>query len=183
MLHGMVDVNVHFQDIVRLTQRLIELGKKDWELAPYPVEDHGFVRPRFVDGRVHAHLRAVRGEPRQSARRRRRGVQMTTAAIDRSESQARALHGTAPASTKSSSGCALETDRPVDAGFLARLARIKARIGVGLRLLHRIIGAPDYEAYVAHLRSAHPGREPVSRDEFARERLESRYSRPGSRCC
>lgn len=45
MAHGMMDVNVHFQDIVRLTQRLIELGKSDWELAVYPVEDHGFVRP------------------------------------------------------------------------------------------------------------------------------------------
>jgi dipeptidyl aminopeptidase/acylaminoacyl peptidase len=45
MAHGMVDVNVHFQDIVRLSQRLIELGKQDWELAVYPVEDHGFVRP------------------------------------------------------------------------------------------------------------------------------------------
>ena len=45
MAHGMVDVNVHFQDIVRLTQRLIELGKQNWELAVYPVEDHGFVRP------------------------------------------------------------------------------------------------------------------------------------------
>jgi dipeptidyl aminopeptidase/acylaminoacyl peptidase len=45
MAHGMVDVNVQFQDIVRLSQRLIELGKTDWELAAYPVEDHGFVRP------------------------------------------------------------------------------------------------------------------------------------------
>ncbi len=45
MLHGMVDTNVHFQDIVRLTQRLIELGKTNWSLAPYPVEDHGFTRP------------------------------------------------------------------------------------------------------------------------------------------
>jgi dipeptidyl aminopeptidase/acylaminoacyl peptidase len=45
MAHGMVDVNVHFQDIVRLSQRLIELGKTDWELAVYPVEDHAFVRP------------------------------------------------------------------------------------------------------------------------------------------
>jgi dipeptidyl aminopeptidase/acylaminoacyl peptidase len=43
--HGMVDVNVHYQDVVRLTQRLIELGKAEWELASYPVEDHGFVRP------------------------------------------------------------------------------------------------------------------------------------------
>ncbi len=45
ILHGMVDTNVHFSDVVRLTQRLIELGKKDWELAVYPVEDHAFVEP------------------------------------------------------------------------------------------------------------------------------------------
>jgi dipeptidyl aminopeptidase/acylaminoacyl peptidase len=45
MAHGMVDANVHYQDIVRLVQRLIELGKTGWELASYPVEDHGFVRP------------------------------------------------------------------------------------------------------------------------------------------
>jgi dipeptidyl aminopeptidase/acylaminoacyl peptidase len=41
--HGMVDTNVHFQDSVRLAQRLIELRKTNWELAPYPVENHGFV--------------------------------------------------------------------------------------------------------------------------------------------
>jgi dipeptidyl aminopeptidase/acylaminoacyl peptidase len=40
--HGMVDVNVHFQDTVRLAQRLIELGKENWEVAIYPVEDHAF---------------------------------------------------------------------------------------------------------------------------------------------
>ena len=45
ILHGMVDTNVLFQDVVRLTQRLIELGKEDWELAVYPVENHAFVRP------------------------------------------------------------------------------------------------------------------------------------------
>lgn len=45
MLHGMVDVNVHFQDIVRLSQKLIELKKDKWELAVFPVEDHGFVEP------------------------------------------------------------------------------------------------------------------------------------------
>ena len=45
MCHGMVDVNVQFQDIVRLTQKFIELGKDNWELAVYPVEDHGFTEP------------------------------------------------------------------------------------------------------------------------------------------
>lgn len=43
--HGMLDTNVHFQDVVRLAQRLIELGKDDWELAVYPVEGHGFTEP------------------------------------------------------------------------------------------------------------------------------------------
>jgi dipeptidyl aminopeptidase/acylaminoacyl peptidase len=43
--HGMLDVNVHFQDVVRLSQRLIELKKDNWEMAVYPVEDHGFVTP------------------------------------------------------------------------------------------------------------------------------------------
>lgn len=45
MTHGIVDVNVNFQDIIRLSQRLIELGKDDWELAVYPLEDHDFVEP------------------------------------------------------------------------------------------------------------------------------------------
>lgn len=42
MLHGMVDDNVQFQDVVRLSQRYIELGKENWELAVFPVEAHGF---------------------------------------------------------------------------------------------------------------------------------------------
>ncbi len=42
MCHGMVDDNVHFQDVVRLSQKLIELRKDNWELAVYPVEPHGF---------------------------------------------------------------------------------------------------------------------------------------------
>src|SRR5690606_37917008 len=40
--HGMEDTNVHFQDSVRLVQRLIELGKENWEIAVYPVEGHAF---------------------------------------------------------------------------------------------------------------------------------------------
>jgi len=45
MLHGMVDDNVHFQDVVRLSQKLIELGKENWDLAIYPVEQHAFIEP------------------------------------------------------------------------------------------------------------------------------------------
>jgi dipeptidyl aminopeptidase/acylaminoacyl peptidase len=43
--HGMVDTNVEFQDSVRLAQRLIELHKENWQLAVYPVENHGFTQP------------------------------------------------------------------------------------------------------------------------------------------
>ncbi|TVR79367.1 MAG: S9 family peptidase [Saprospirales bacterium] len=43
MLHGVIDVNVQYQDVVRLAQRLIELEKDNWDLAIYPLEDHGFI--------------------------------------------------------------------------------------------------------------------------------------------
>jgi dipeptidyl aminopeptidase/acylaminoacyl peptidase len=43
--HGVIDTNVHFQDVVRLSQRLIELEKENWEMALYPVEGHGFTQP------------------------------------------------------------------------------------------------------------------------------------------
>ncbi len=45
MCHGLIDDNVQPQDIFRLSQRLIELKKTDWELAMYPVEGHGFTEP------------------------------------------------------------------------------------------------------------------------------------------
>ena len=50
MLHGMVDDNVQFQDIVRLNQRFIELGKTNYNLAVFPTEAHGFsYTPAWVD--------------------------------------------------------------------------------------------------------------------------------------
>ncbi|MCB9501283.1 MAG: S9 family peptidase [Deferribacteres bacterium] len=45
MCAGMVDSNVHFQDVVRISQRLIELGKENWDVAFYPMEGHGFREP------------------------------------------------------------------------------------------------------------------------------------------
>ena len=45
MAHGLIDDNVQPQDIFRLSQRLIELRKEDWELAIYPVEPHSFREP------------------------------------------------------------------------------------------------------------------------------------------
>jgi uncharacterized short protein YbdD (DUF466 family) len=50
-------------------------------------------------------------------------------------------------------------------------------------VLRRVIGAPDYERYLAHVTQQHPECIPLSRDEFARDALARRYDRPGSRCC
>ena len=43
--HGMIDDNVFFKDSVMMAQKLIELRKDKWEIAPYPMERHGFVHP------------------------------------------------------------------------------------------------------------------------------------------
>ncbi len=43
MTHGMLDDNVFFQDMVQLTQKLID-NKKDFEVMIYPKENHGFYR-------------------------------------------------------------------------------------------------------------------------------------------
>ncbi len=41
--HGMIDDNVLFEDSARLYQKLIELHKDNFEIAPFPMERHGFV--------------------------------------------------------------------------------------------------------------------------------------------
>ena len=61
--------------------------------------------------------------------------------------------------------------------------RIRTNVRAIGEVTRRVIGAPDYERYLAHMRQRHPGTEPMSREEFNRRRLEEKYSRPGSRCC
>jgi uncharacterized short protein YbdD (DUF466 family) len=49
--------------------------------------------------------------------------------------------------------------------------------------LRQVVGAPDYQRYVAHVRVRHPGAVVPNEDEFYRSRLEDRYSKPGAKCC
>lgn len=51
------------------------------------------------------------------------------------------------------------------------------------RALRRIVGAPDYATYLAHMRDRHPEAAPLSQRDFERQRLAARYERPGARCC
>jgi uncharacterized short protein YbdD (DUF466 family) len=69
--------------------------------------------------------------------------------------------------------------KTLDAGDFGLADQVR-RIG---RVVRTIIGAPDYERYVAHVRQCHPGQPVMTREEFAKSRLEARYSQPGNRCC
>lgn len=50
-------------------------------------------------------------------------------------------------------------------------------------ILRRIIGAPDYGAYLAHCAAQHPERAPLGEREFLAERWKARYETPGGKCC
>jgi uncharacterized short protein YbdD (DUF466 family) len=61
--------------------------------------------------------------------------------------------------------------------------RLRTHLRAIGEITRRVIGAPDYERYLAHMRQCHPGQPPLNRAEFSRLRLEEKYSKPGSRCC
>jgi dipeptidyl aminopeptidase/acylaminoacyl peptidase len=63
--HGMVDTNVFFQDTVRLVQRLIELRKENWEVAPFPVENHSFTQETSWADEYKRILKLFEGDLRQ----------------------------------------------------------------------------------------------------------------------
>lgn len=51
------------------------------------------------------------------------------------------------------------------------------------RTARLMVGLPDYQAYVDHVRAHHPGREPMAHEVFFSERLQARYGNGRSRCC
>jgi uncharacterized short protein YbdD (DUF466 family) len=46
-----------------------------------------------------------------------------------------------------------------------------------------IVGVPDYDRYLMHMRRSHPDIPPMSREAFFANRLQARYGRGASRCC
>ena len=52
-----------------------------------------------------------------------------------------------------------------------------------LRVIRRVAGMPDYEAFVEHVRSCHPEQSIPDRREFYEQYLQSRYGEGTSRCC
>ena len=60
---------------------------------------------------------------------------------------------------------------------------LRARLRRAAAVVRRIIGVPDYDAYLAHMQRQFPDCTPLDPRTFERERLADKYTQPGSRCC
>lgn len=61
--------------------------------------------------------------------------------------------------------------------------RLRAVFQRTIAIVRRIIGVPDYETYLEHMRHNYPECTPLDPITFERERMADRYTRPGTRCC
>jgi uncharacterized short protein YbdD (DUF466 family) len=66
-------------------------------------------------------------------------------------------------------------------------AVLRERIGTiwrkAVQTARLAIGVPDYDVYVAHMRSHHPQAHVMNYTEFFNERQQKRYGNGSSRCC
>ena len=71
--------------------------------------------------------------------------------------------------------------------FTVQMIRLRSRLietaGQVRRAYLQIFGIPDYERYLAHMRSSHPGDRVMTETEFDHTRMNDRYNKPGSKCC
>ena len=63
--------------------------------------------------------------------------------------------------------------------MIRRIADLFSRTASFVRA---VLGVPDYQRYLAHMRSAHPGDRVMSETEFRHTRMNDKYNRT-SRCC
>ncbi len=71
--------------------------------------------------------------------------------------------------------------QPTGGTMFDSLAKAGKYLGQAAKLM---IGVPDYDNYVQHMRLTHPEQTPMTYEEFFRERQDARYSgKGGGRCC
>ena len=63
--------------------------------------------------------------------------------------------------------------------MITRIAGLFSRTASYVRA---VIGVPDYDRYLTHMRAAHPGDRVMSETEFRHTRMNEKYNRT-SRCC
>ena len=64
-----------------------------------------------------------------------------------------------------------------------RVMTFGERLAFFRQAVKRIIGAPDYEVYLARHRQIHPEVPPMNEKEFFRFAIDRRYSKASPRCC
>lgn len=60
------------------------------------------------------------------------------------------------------------------------LAKMGQYLGQAAKMM---VGLPDYDTYVQHMRLKHPDQTPMSYEAFFRERQEARFSSRVGKCC
>lgn len=68
----------------------------------------------------------------------------------------------------------------LDGAMFGNLGQAKKYLGQAAKML---IGIPDYDNYVDHMKTNHPDKPYMTYNEFFRERQEARYGSGGSSCC
>lgn len=61
--------------------------------------------------------------------------------------------------------------------------RLRALWRASVQTARLVVGVPDYDLYLAHMRRTHPDAAPMSREAFFADRMQARYGRGGNRCC
>ena len=66
--------------------------------------------------------------------------------------------------------------------MFGELGKLGAYLGQTARLM---VGLPDYDNYLNHMKATHPDQPVMSYEEFFRERQDARYGGKGriARCC
>ena len=66
---------------------------------------------------------------------------------------------------------------------LPRFDTMRERLRQAGRAYRQVVGAPDYDAYCAHMARHHPGEAPLPRQVFCAREIDRRYGKNGPRCC
>ena len=66
---------------------------------------------------------------------------------------------------------------------IAGMASIAGGMGRLRQSLRLMVGVPEYDTYVAHMRNRHPDQPVMPYEAFFRERQEARYGGKVGRCC
>jgi uncharacterized short protein YbdD (DUF466 family) len=60
---------------------------------------------------------------------------------------------------------------------------MQAELRAFVRIVRRVMGMPDYQAHLEHLRRCHPSRPLPTEREFFDEFVRTRYGDGPTRCC